>query len=431
MRTPWTQVRVLEVEGRIQEGGTMLLGLRQGPTELKWKVKHTDFEEGKLFRDEQISGPFNKWVHTHRFSPAEGGGCIVEDDVEWEPPLGNAGRLVAEAFIEGELKRFFQFRHARLRNDLALHEKYSGKPLVVAVSGSSGLIGRNLTDLLRSGGHEVRPMVRKGGAAPEGGIPWDPKRGTLDPAHLEGLDAVVHLAGESLSALRWSEEKKARILESRVRGTGLIADTLARMPGPPPALVSASAVGFYGNRGNEIVTEDTKPGRGFLAMVCREWEAATAPARKAGIRVVNLRTGFVISLESPGLAKMLPPFKAGLGGRIGSGRQYMSWIDLDDEVGLIHHALARPGVAGPLNATAPQPVPNSAFADTLGRVLNRPTLMPLPSLAVKAMLGELGEELLLKGARVVPTKAEDTGYEFFYPSLEDSLRYQLGRMEGS
>jgi uncharacterized protein (TIGR01777 family) len=253
----------------------------------------------------------------------------------------------------------------------------------------------------------------------------------MEPGVLSGVDAVVHLAGEPLAALRWTDEKKRDILSSRVDGTGLVAGTMAAMPRPPSVLVSASAVGYYGHKGNEVVTEATGPGSGFLAKVCGEWERATGPARKAGIRVVRVRTGFVISPLGPGLGKMLPPFKAGLGGRIGSGRQYMSWIDLDDEVGLLHHALIRPGVSGPMNATAPNPVPNTGFTDALGRVLGRPTLLPLPAFAVKSMLGELGTELLLKGARVLPQRALDTGYEFLFTDLEESLRFQLGREESS
>jgi len=194
-------------------------------------------------------------------------------------------------------------------------------------------------------------------------------------------------------------------------------------------MVSASGVNYYGHRGNDIVTEESGPGKGFLAEVCQEWEGATEPARKAGVRVVCVRTGFVLDPEGPGLGKMLPPFKAGLGGRFGSGRQYMSWIDLDDEIGLIHHALINKRVSGPLNGTAPNPVPNATFTDTLGRVLGRPTLIPLPSVALKAMLGEMGKELLLRGARVVPRKARDTGYDFLHPDLEESLRFQLGRLE--
>jgi uncharacterized protein (TIGR01777 family) len=427
---PWVQVRVTDRQGTIQDGGTVRIAIKQGPAEVTWKVRHTDFDEGTLFRDEQVSGPFEKWVHSHRFLPAEDGGCLMEDEIEWTAPFGAAGKLFAEGFIDKELERLFLFRHARLRNDLALHSRYTGPALTVVLTGASGLVGTALTDFLTSGGHTVLPLVRRKEKPGGSTRSWNPSAAELDPALFRGADAVVHLAGESLAALRWSEEKKERILRSRREGTSLIARTLAKLSKGPQLLVSGSAVGYYGNRGNDLVTEESPPGEGFLAMVCREWEGATGVARKAGIRVVNLRTGFVISPLGPGLGKMLPPFKAGLGGRIGSGRQYMSWIDLDDEIGLIHHALTRPGVSGPLNATAPNPVPNSAFTDALGRVLNRPTVFPLPSMAVKGMLGEMGTELLLKGARVLPQKAEDTGYEFLFPNLEDSLRFQLGKMEG-
>ena len=426
---PWVRMRVLEKEGGIDDGGTVVLGIKQGPTEVKWKVRHTAFEEGRLFRDEQVSGPFDKWIHSHRFIPADDGGCFLEDEIEWAPPLGSAGRLFAEGFIEKELDRIFSFSHARLKNDLTLHGRYGGNPLTVALTGGSGLIGSALRDFLSSGGHTVLPLARTEVSSGRTGLTWDPLGGHLDPAVFEGVDAVVHLAGESLAAFRWTEEKKEKILQSRREGTALIARTLAGMARPPQVFVSASAVGFYGNRGDEIMAEESGPGSGFLAMVCREWEGATGAARKAGIRVVNLRTGFIISPLGPGLGKMLPPFRAGLGGRIGSGRQYMSWIDLDDQVGLIHHALTRPGVSGPFNATAPNPVPNATFTDTLGRVLGRPTLMPLPSFAVKGMLGEVGTELLLNGARVLPKKAEETGYEFLFADLEDSPRYQLGLMD--
>ncbi|MFH1763306.1 MAG: TIGR01777 family oxidoreductase [Gemmatimonadota bacterium] len=426
---PWVRVRVLKKEGGMHDGGRVLLAVNHGPAEIRLELRHTGFEEGRLFRDEQVSGPFEKWVHSHRFIPADDGGCFVEDEIEWAPPMGSAGRLLAEGFIGKELERAISFRHSRLRNDLTLHGRFGGRPLTVALTGGSGLIGSTLRDFLTSGGHEVLTLSRRRGDSTGTGPSWDPVGGRMDPAILEGVDAVVHLAGESLAALRWTEEKKEKILRSRRDGTALIARTLAGMARPPQLLVSASAVGYYGNRGDEILAEDSGPGTGFLAMVCREWEGATGAARKAGIRVVNLRTGFVISPLGPGLGKMLPPFKAGLGGRIGSGRQYMSWIDLDDQVGLIHHVLTRPGVSGPLNATAPNPVPNSTFTDALGRVLGRPTLVPLPAFAVKGMLGEVGTELLLSGARVVPKKAEETGYEFLFPNLEDSLRFQLGKQE--
>jgi len=423
----WVQARVLEREGEIHDGGKVVLGVRQGPTELKWVVQHTAFEEGRLFQDEQRSGPFEKWVHAHRFIPSDEGACIMEDQVEWVPPLGAAGRLFTEGLIRRELKRVFTFRHARLRHDLDLHARY-GKagPLAVAVTGASGFLGRNLVHLLRTGGHRVITFSRH---RSEDGAFWDPEKREIDRDALEGVDGVVHLAGESIFGLRWTEEKKTRIMESRRKGTELLSRTLAGLSQRPGVLVSASGVDFYGDRGANLITEESPSGKGFLARVCKVWEDATSPAKRGGIRVVTLRSGMVLSPQGGALGTMLLPFKMGIGGRLGSGRQYVSWIDLDDEVGLIYHALATEAVKGPLNATAPSPVPNSTFTDTLGRVLGRPTLLPIPALGVKAVFGEMGQTLLLDGARVVPRKAEETGFEFRYPALEESLRFQLGRAE--
>lgn len=424
---PWIRGRILERDGGIQEGGRVLLGIRQGPTEIRWEIRHTAFEEGRLFRDEQLSGPFAGWIHTHRFLDEEDGGCVVEDEVEWEPPLGAAGSFFGESLIRKELERIFAFRHARMRHDMELHKRYgNGSPMKVAVTGSSGLLGRALTQLLEGGGHTVIPILRSRSGK---GIYWNPEAGELDGDSLEGVDGVVHLAGEPIFGLRWTPEKKTAILESRQKGTELLARGLASLKKRPRVFISASSVGFYGDRGQSLITEKASPGKGFLTRVCRAWEDATAPAKRAGIRVVTLRTGMVLTPAGGALGTMLLPFKMGLGGRLGSGRQYVSWIDLDDETGLIYHALTNESVKGPLNATAPHPVPNSTFTDTLGRVLRRPTLIPVPALAVKALFGEMGRSLLLEGARVVPEKAERTGYVFRYPSLEESLRFQLGRAE--
>jgi uncharacterized protein (TIGR01777 family) len=424
---PWASVRVLDRTGGIHDGGQITLGVRQGPVELKWVVRHTEFEEGRLFQDEQVSGPFERWIHAHRFLPSEDGGCIMEDQIDWTPPLGAAGTLFGAKLVSRELERLFRFRHARLRHDLDLHSRYGGgEPLSVAVTGASGLLGRNLVNLLRTGGHTVVPLPR-GKTGDEGR--WDPERGEMDSSLFEGIRGVVHLAGEPIFGLRWTEEKKARILESRKRGTELLARTLSTLRSKPEVLISGSAIGFYGDRGTEILTEKSRAGKGFLARVCREWEEATAPAKRAGVRVVTLRTGMVLTPQGGALGTMLLPFKLGVGGRLGSGRQYVSWIDLDDEVGLIYHALATNSVKGPLNATAPHPVPNSTFTDALGRVLGRPTLVPAPAVAVRTLFGEMGQSLLLDGARVLPEKAEKTAFDFRYPTLEESLRFQLGKAE--
>lgn len=423
---PWLRVKILEGGGGLLAGNHLVLSLGRGPVQFRWRGAVTVVEEGRFFRDEQISGPFRRWTHSHHLRPWGDGECVLEDEVEWEAPLGTLGKVFGEPLVERELLRLFSFRHARLRHDLDLHTRYGGaKPWTVAVTGGAGLIGRALISLLKTGGHRVLRLVR---SREQPGIFWDPERAKLEPGQLEGVDAVIHLAGESIFGLRWTEEKKKRILESRQRGTELLARTLAAMDDPPGVLVSASAVGYYGSRGAEILTEDSPPGEGFLALVCRRWEEATRPAQERGIRVVHLRTGMVLSSAGGALGTMLLPFQLGVGGRLGSGRQYLSWIDLDDETGLIYHALACPQLAGPINAVAPHPVPNAAFTDTLGRVLGRPTLLPIPASALRALFGEMGQALLLEGQRALPRRAEASGFRFQYPALEDSLRFQLGRM---
>jgi uncharacterized protein (TIGR01777 family) len=324
----------------------------------------------------------------------------------------------------------FPFRHQRLNTDLDLNGRFANEPrLTVAISGASGFIGSALRDFLLAGGHAVVPMVRSRRDAPDGAVYWNWRTGEIDRDALLRVNAVIHLAGEPLLGLRWTAEKKREILESRVKGTELIARTMAELHSGPTTLISASCVGFYGDRGDEILTEESRPGRGFLAEVYRAWEGATARAERSGVRVVNVRTGFVLSPTGGALGNLLLPFKLGMGGRIGSGRQYLPWIDLDDELGLIYHALMNGDVRGPLNLTAPHPVPQATFATTLGRVLARPTVVPMPALAVKALFGEMGEETLLSGQRVRPLRADESGYRFLYEDLESSLRHKLGRFE--
>lgn len=425
---PWESVRVLERTGGLEEGSRVRLRVRRGPARFEWEVRHAEVDPGRGFTDEQVRGPFERWSHAHRFEPDGEGGCRIEDEVEWAPPLGSLGRAFAEPLMERELRRLFRFRHERLANDLArLRGGNGGAVLTVAVTGSSGLIGSMLSAFLRAGGHRVVPVVRSRGEAGDGSVYWSVEEGEIDAGALEGVDAVVHLAGEPIVGVRWTDAKKRAILESREKGTGLLSRGLAGLDDPPRTLVSASGVHYYGDTGDRIVTEESSPGEGFLADVCRRWEAATGPARQAGIRVVTLRTGLVLSPAGGALATMLPFFKAGLGGRLGSGRQYLAWIDPDDHVGLIHRALAGGSLEGAVNATAPHPVPNATFADALGRVLGRPTLVPAPAPAVKLLLGCMGEETLLQGQRAIPRKALDDGYAFRYPGVEDCLRFQLGR----
>ncbi len=294
----------------------------------------------------------------------------------------------------------------------------------ILVTGATGLVGSALVPFLAAGGHEV---VRLGRSAPGAGdIRWDPEAGVLAPEALEGLDGVVHLAGENVSSGRWTEARKRRIKESRVNGTRLLAETLAGLERPPRVLVSASAVGFYGDRGDEELIEGSAAGSGFLSEVCREWEAATEAAEGKGIRVAHARLGVVLGKDGGALAKMLTPFRLGAGGVLGNGRQYMSWITLDDTVAAIGHLLGAEAASGPVNVVAPAPVTNREFTRTLGRVLRRPTLFPMPGFAARLAFGEMADALLLASTRVKPAGLTAAGYAFRHGSLEEGLRHVLG-----
>jgi len=293
----------------------------------------------------------------------------------------------------------------------------------VLISGATGLIGNALIPELEAGGHRVTRLTRSPRSADDVG--WDPEAGTIG-GDLEGTDAVVHLAGESIAEGRWTQEKKRRILESRRNGTRLLSEAIAALPTPPSVMISTSADGYYGDRGNELLTEESGPGSGFLAEVCMEWEAAADPAREAGIRVVHPRTGIVLSPKGGALGKTLPIFRLGLGGKIGSGRQYWSWVSLDDVVGSYVYALENEAVSGPVNVCSPNPLTNAEYTKVLGRVLNRPTVFPVPATAARVALGGVVDELLLASKRMVPAGLEEAGYRFRHPDLEGALRHLLG-----
>ncbi len=306
----------------------------------------------------------------------------------------------------------------------------------VLVSGSSGLIGTALLDALAADGHRTTRLVRARSAPGPGGdrateVSWDPTRHMIDTSALESvgpLDGVVHLAGAGVGDRRWSPARKRDIRSSRTEGTELLATTLAALASPPPALVSSSAVGYYGDRGEEVLTEESTPGTGFLAGVCVAWEAATAPAAAAGIRTVVLRTGIVLSARGGALAKQLPLFRLGMGGRIGSGRQYRSWISLDDQVAAIIRCLNDDSLVGPVNATAPNPATDAELAGTLGAVLHRPSFLAVPAPALKLALGsEMASDMVLASQRVLPEKLQAAGFEFAHTDLAGALRTVLGR----
>lgn len=297
----------------------------------------------------------------------------------------------------------------------------------VLVSGSTGLVGSAVARALVAEKHLVGSFSRRGGGP--GHVHWDPSHGLVDGAALDEFapDVVIHLAGENIAAQRWTESQKRAIRESRVGGTALVAGALARMKHPPKLLVSASAVGYYGDRGGELLTEESEPGHGFLADTCRAWEGATAKASECGIRVVHLRIGMVLDAHGGALARMLPVFRLGLGGRLGSGRQYVSWIALSDLVSAVRHVVRDETISGPVNATSPRPVTNAELGRMLGHVLSRPAVLPVPEFALRLALGEMADALLLSGQRAVPRRLEAGGFTFRHPALESALRAALGR----
>jgi uncharacterized protein (TIGR01777 family) len=423
---PWSGIRVIERVGGIEAGARVALRMPLGPIHTRWVAEHRECVEGKTFQDVQVHGPFARWVHTHRFEPDGPSASVLEDHIEYAMPLGILGATVGGAFARATLDATFTYRHRLTADDIGLHQEYGMQPRHVAVTGASGLIGSALVPFLTTGGHRVTRLVRDASKSQSGIAHWNPTTGTLT-GPLDGLEAVVHLAGEGIANKRWSAARKAAIKDSRVQPTRTLSEALARMPQPPRVLVCASAIGFYGDRGAETVDEDSPSGDGFLAEVCREWEAATAPASAAGIRVVNLRFGVVLTSAGGALAKMLPPIRFGVGGPLGSGGQYMSWIAIDDVVGVVLHALATEKVRGPVNVVAPAAVTNHDLTRTLGRILTRPTVLPVPAAAARLAFGEMADEALLASTRVAPTRLAASGYRFRHPNLEDALRHTLGK----
>jgi len=424
---PWQRLRILEQEGGMRDGGRVVFKVYVGPVGKRWVAEMGGYVEGRQFVDRQVEGPFASWEHTHRFMPgAEVGASELLDHIEYGLPAGLFTDPIGAGPARKQLERLFRFRHARTLADLERHAVWADRPrLRVAISGAGGLIGSSLAVYLTTAGHEVVKLVRRAAAGP-GEVSWDPAAGRFDPADLAGVDAVVNLAGVSIAGL-WSASRKEAIMTSRVAATRTLVAAMARMDAPPAVFVSASAVGAYGSRGGAAVTEQTELGSGFLADVCRAWEAAAAPAADAGVRVVTPRFGIVISGAGGALAKMLPAFKAGLGTRLGDGHQWWAWIDLDDALAAAEWMLHDEELSGVVNVTAPEPVTNLDFTKALGHVLRRPAALAAPRLVVAKGLGEMGREMFLASQRAVPARLRGQGFRFTFSELEPALRYELGR----
>lgn len=428
---PWRDVAVLDVPDRLREGAPVELKLRLGPLSRRWAGRIVEVEAPQRFVDVADTSPFASWRHEHSFLPgAVEGTCRMRDTVTCALPGGPLGRL-GEPLLRSDLERLFRYRHRVVAQDF---ERYGdqlgrGEPRRerVLISGASGLVGTALKPLLELLGYEVWVLTRSPKGARELG--WNLYRGEVDTRVAQlGFAGVIHLAGANIAGGRWSPERKRAILESREQGTRLLAKTLAAAPEPPRVCVCASGTNAYKADGQPH-DEGGAWGEGFLAEVCRRWEDAAEPLERAGVRTVFVRTGVVLTPSGGALQKLLPPFRAGLGGRIGSGRQHMGWIGLDDLADVYVRALQDQGLSGPVNAVAPERVTNAAFAQTLGRVLRRPAVLPLPAAVVRTAFGQMGEETLLADVQPVPGVLERAAFPFRTPTLEGALRHALGRTE--
>lgn len=416
--------RVLARSGGITDGSRVTLGIPVGPVTTTWEMEHTGYVPGREFRDVQRKGPFAHWEHIHRMEPQPDGTSVLDDRITYALPLPPFGDVVAGWFTREKLERLMQWRHALTRLDLERHLQFADRPrLRVAVTGASGFLGTALCAFLTTGGHTVVRIGRGRG----NDVQWDPARGALDMAALEGVDAVIHLAGASV-AERWTAEHKRAIRESRVQSTRLLAQAIAKLQRKPSVFLSGSAIGIYGSRGDEVLDEASAFGADFLADIGREWEAETRAAEEAGVRVVHLRTGIVLNPAGGALAKMVTPFQAGVGGKLGSGAQWMSWIGREDWIGAAYHALFTESLRGAVNFVGPEPVTGATFAATLARVLGRPNLFPVPAFALKTLFGEMAEGTILASQRVLPKALERSGFAFAHPSLATALRFELGML---
>ena len=423
---PWLNANVLRYDG-LRTGSQAVARIPVGPGAVTWATEIREVDRGRSFADEQVRGPFRQWRHVHSIRSNRDGSSQLTDEVEVAYPLILERSGALRRRFERELKAAFAYRHQTTRNDLARIRAYTYmQPLRVAVSGSAGLVGSALCDFLDAAGHEVYRLVRHRPRT-EREIHFDHATETVDLAAMERLDAIVHLAGESMAALRWSEEKRMRIHASRVRSTAFLARSLTRLEHRPSALLNASIVGIYGDRPGEILDESAAPGEhGFLCALGRDWEDATLPAQDAGIRTVQLRFGLVVSPANEIIRMVLEPLRIGLGARIRSRNTDLSWISVDDALYAIYHILSTPSVGGPVNVVSSSPSTRRTFIEAMARTVSTRIRIAVPAATVRFLMGDVAEEVIFRNQRATPKRLLDSGFKFSFPGLEAALQHQFG-----
>ncbi len=424
---PWELAEEIRADDNLEDGSQRIFRFPLGPIKMNWVAQHTGYNPPHSFEDKMLSGPFKSWHHIHKFEQISSNKSVIRDKVNYRLPLGFLGKLVAGRMIKKRLIRMFTARGIRLERDLKRHAEFANKPRKkILVTGSSGLIGRQLVAFLDTGGHDVWRLVRRKAKKGEKEVAWYPEKGILNHDVVEGFDVIIHLAGAGIGDKRWSKKRMKLIEESRTKSTALLANAIAKLTNKPEAFVVSSAIGWYGERGDEELDEDSKPGEGFLPDTCKRWEDACQPARDCGVRTLNLRTGIVLDATGGALGKMLLPAKMGAGGPIGRGKQWYSWISMDDQIYSINHLLMNQDCEGVYNLGSPNPVRQKIFAKTLGKVLRRPAFIPTPPFGIWLLFGKMGVALTTESTKVIPKRLIESGYRFEHDNLENALRDCLG-----
>lgn len=424
---PWEVAEEVRADETLEDGAQRIFRFPMGPIKMTWVAEHLGYQPPEKFEDIMKKGPFRSWHHVHRFIEKDGG-TVVHDEVDYKLPMGILGRIFGSRNVRNRLNRMFRARENRLIRDLERHSDFKHLDRKrILLAGASGLIGKQLAAFLDTGGHEIWRLVRRTPVAGQNEIEWNPSKGTIDDSAIEGFDIVIHLGGAGIGDRRWTKSRMALIEKSRTESTGLLARTLASLKQKPEVFLVASAIGWYGNRGDEILDEQSEAGTGFLPETCLAWEASADAARQAGIRTIHARTGVVLDASGGALEKMLLPAKMGAGGPIGFGRQWFSWISMDDQIYALHHLVMSPNTEGAYNITSPEPLQQKNFAKALGRVLRRPAFMPTPPLAIWFLYGKMGVALTTESQRVMPTRLTEEGYRFQHQDAESALRDALGK----
>ncbi len=424
---PWEEIRIVERSHSLEAGARTVVDVKIWPIWNRWIAEHTDYTEGESFTDTQITGPFAFWQHEHRVLPLTQTSSTLTDHIEYKLPMGILGKIFGSAMIKQKLDKMFRYRHEIMRADLEDSILAKESPIKkVVVIGASGFVGTNLCAYLDSIGLSVKIVSRRKNNTKNSAY-WDPAISDPDPEIFENADAVIHLAGESIAEGIWTNAKKKRIRDSRVLSTTSLSKVLSGLKNPPKVLLCASATGIYGDRKDEILEENSTHGTGFLTEVAEEWEGVTESATKAGIRVVNMRFGIVLSPAGGALKELLIPFKMRMGAYWGKASlAYMSWIAMDDLLGAIRFCMQNDKLNGPVNFVAPNPVTNYEFICALEKVFNQKAFLPVPSSLLKLFMGQKAQDLLLSSTRVHPKKLLEHKFEFRYPKIEDALKHLTG-----